>query len=237
MDLKNKTEAKARDVAHEFVAQAEGFLAQMLGRAFDLKELSEFAEVAGATLLGSMYAILREQLGKEPSELWLKKAMVSLGSTVRLRGADALVKAEINIKDMPNKLAKREELHAPAQEAPAELKCLCKVAADGTCPTCMVKISDAMKSAFAVMVEMGKVGRKTEAICVACKAKSGDAAIARIVPDIAKSMGIGSGREGAAEEALALTAQLGMTLGVQEMPLTKEAFKEILVREEGASGD
>ena len=234
MEVKNGSFDIAREAAHEYVTQAEAFLMQSAGRPFDLKELSDFVEVAGASLLGSMYAILREQEGKEKSEAWLKKAMTLLGSTVRLRGADALVKAEITIKDMPNKMAKREELHVPAPLPPApELpKCLCKTEVGVSCQACVTQIAAVMQKAFGFLNEMIHVGKKTESICQACKLKHGDEAISTIIPEIVKSMGLlGSNKQGA-DEAMNMVVQLGMTLGIQEMPMTEEACKKLLAVED-----
>jgi hypothetical protein len=241
VDLKNQD--VPRDAAHGFVSHAESFLAQTLGRPFNLKELSDFVETAGASLLGSMYAILREQEGKEKSEIWLKKAMTSLGSTVRLRGADALVKAEITIKDMPHRLAKREELHGSVETVPAQgaaappvetvATCECKLESDGTCRPCLRQIASSMENAFRVMTEMAKVGQKTEGVCAGCKVKHGDQAIASIVPGAIRSFGSLEGNKPALmEQVTNLVLQLGMSIGVQEMPLTQEALKKNAPEEE-----
>ena len=234
MEVKNGNFDIAREAAHEYVTQAEAFLMQSAGRPFDLKELSDFVEVAGASLLGSMYAILREQEGKEKSEAWLKKAMTLLGSTVRLRGADALVKAEITIKDMPNKMAKREELHVPAPLPPApELpKCLCKTEVGVSCQACVTQIAAVMQKAFGFLNEMIHVGKKTESICQACKIKHGDEAISTIIPEIVKTMGLLGPNKQGTDEAMNMVVQLGMTLGIQEMPMTEEACKKLLAVED-----
>lgn len=239
MDVKNGNFDIAREAAHEYVAQAEAFLMQSVGRPFDLKELSDFVEMAGASLLGSMYAILREQEGKEKSEAWLKKVMVLLSSTVRMRGADALVKAEISIKDMPNHMAKREELHVPAPVAHGNVlpeqelpKCHCKLEGTETCSPCMTQISGVMQNAFGFLNEMIHVGKKTESICKVCKVKHGDEAIANIIPGIVKTMGLlGNKKEGALDEVLHMIVQLGMTLGIQEMPMTEAVCKKLLAVE------
>lgn len=232
MDLKRDI---PREAAHQFVAHSEDFLSQALGRPFDLKELSEFIEVVGASILGSMYAVLRAHVGKDKSEIWLKKAMVVLSSTVRLRGADALVKVDVAIKDMPNRLSKREELHAPQVPAPAAEApvCVCGVVADGSCPSCIVEISETMGNAFKSMIEMVRIGKKTEALCTVCKVNHGDRAIASIVPEVVKTMDVlGPGKEGSTEDLANLVLQLGMSLGVEEMPLTQAALKENLAKEE-----
>lgn len=226
-----------RDAGHEFVAEAEGFLAQALGRQGDLKELAEFVETAGASMLGSMYAILREQAGKEKSEAWLKKAMGNLSGAVRLHGADALVKCELTIKDMPNRLAKREELrvpdggatpHAPAPIPEAELpKCQCKTSEDGSCAVCFRSLSVFLGGTFKAMMDMAKAGHAAEGVCGVCKMKHGDEAISRIVPEILKSFEIVEKEmEARVDKAATFILQLGLSLGIQELPLTQKALME-----------
>jgi hypothetical protein len=241
MDIKNQDIPRA--AAHEYVSMAQSYMEQALGRECELKELAEFSETAGASFLGSMYALLREKEGKETSEAWLKKALTSMASTVRLSGADALVKTELTIKDMPNRLAKREDVaqagpkEAPqaapspaAPPAPQEAPvCKCKVEAGGTCTTCLRAISGTMGSAFKSTSDMLVIALKIAEICDACKLKHGDEALARIVPEM---MRIGLEKKATIEQIATIMLQFGMSLGVQQMPLTQEALKES-VPEEG----
>lgn len=231
MDIRNGS--IPRDAAHEYVALAEGFLAQALGRQMELKELAEFVETAGASMLGSMYALLRQHEGKDKSEAWLKKTMGTFSGSVRLNGADALVKCEVSIKDMPNRLAKREELHAPeagpVPHAPAAViaKCECKVAEDGSCAGCFRSLSGFLGATFKAMVDMTKAAKASENVCGVCKVKHGDEAISRIVPEILKSFeAVDKEMEGRVEKASTFILQLGMSLGIQEMPLTHQALSE-----------
>jgi hypothetical protein len=235
MDIRNGS--ISRDAGHEFVAQAEAFLAQALGRPGDLKELSEFVETAGASMLGSMFSILRSQEGKEKSEAWLKKAMGNLSGAVRLHGADALVKCEISVKDMPNRLARREELrapeapptpHAPAQVPEEELEsCKCKTAEDGSCAPCFRSLSGFLGGTFKAMVDMAKAGKAAEGVCGVCKVKHGDEALSRIVPEILKSFEVVEKEmETRIEKASTFIVQLGLSLGIRELPLTHQALME-----------
>lgn len=216
--------------AHDYVGMAQGYLEQNLGRECEFKELSEFAEIVGSTVLGSMYAMIREKEGKEKSEAWLKKAMAAMSGAIRLAGADALVKTDLTIKDMPNRMVKREDLNVAHQNgattAPAETeKCSCP--GDVPCFTCSKVVSSCVSTAFKNTMDMVKVGTKLEALCKSCKSAYGDEAISRLIPEmiqISKS----SDKSVSMEQIAGISVQLGMTLGVKAMPLTQAALKEAI---------
>lgn len=237
MDLKNSDIPRA--AAHDYVSMSQSFLEQGLGRECEMKELAEFSETAGSTFLGSMYALLREKEGKETAEAWLKKAMASMSSTARLAGADALIKVEITIKDMPNRLPKREELGQPTAEtkapAPAPVaaqapqKCECKVEDDQSCLICLRVMSVAMGHAFKGTIDMLGIATKLATFCGVCKVKHGDEAISKIVPDMIKAV---KDKKAVVEQVTVIALQLGGTLGVQAMPITQAALKEGLEGQE-----
>lgn len=231
MDNRNAVTPQA--IGHEFVGASQNYLEQVMGRECEFRELAEFAETVGATVLGSMFALIREKEGKEKSEKWLQKAMATLSGTVRLSGADALVKVDLSIKDMPNRMPKRDELHVPASEGkvvpPApppeeeEPKCGCKVQEDQSCLICLRVMGVAMAHAFKNTIDMLGVAGKIDSVCPVCRMKHGDEAISRLVPDMMKAV---NDKKATLEQAATIALQLGMTLGVQQMPMTQEALKE-----------
>jgi hypothetical protein len=235
MELKNQGEPDPKEAAHDFVGQAEHFLAQYLGREFDLREMSDFVLMAGATLLGSMYAILRKELGKEKSEKWINQALSVMTAHIRMRGADALVTAKVTVKDMPNKLSRKEEAPVAVQPEivpPAAAKCSCSISEDGICHSCVDQIGGVMENAFSFLRSMIVVGKKTDAMCPLCKERFGDRGISRIVPGIVKAMDLfGKAKEEAVHDVMGMILQMGGILGVTEMPLTQDAFKKALVLE------
>lgn len=214
--------------AHEFVAMAAGYLEQRLGRESNLKDLAEFAETIGASVLGSMYAQLREREGKETSEAWLKKALSTMCGNVRLAGADALVKVEVAIKDMPNRMTKREEApKAPAPSAPPQESpvCKCKIEGDLKCFTCLRILSSCVGTVFKNTMDMAKIGSKIEDTCEVCKASLADEVLSKIVPDLLKAA---KTDEKAIEQIAVVATHVGTTLGAQALPLTQAAIKEVL---------
>jgi hypothetical protein len=233
MDSKNAVTPQG--IAHEFVGASQNFLEQALGRECEFKELADFAETVGTTVLGSMFALIREKEGKEASEKWLQKAMATMSGTIRLAGADALVRADITVKDMPNKMPKRDELHVPGSEvkvappAPAAAeeaeapKCKCKVEEDQSCLICLRVISVATLHAFRNTIDMVGIAAKLDSVCEVCKVRHGDEAISKLVPEIMKAV---KEKKATLEQGATIAAQLGMTLGVQDMPLTREGLKE-----------
>ena len=104
------------EIAQGYVGFSDQFLTENLGRPYNVQEMLQFSETATATLLASAYANFREHLGKDAAEAWLKKTLSMAASTTRRMGADALLRFEVHIKDMPNNLQK---LASAKQETPA----------------------------------------------------------------------------------------------------------------------
>lgn len=216
-------------IGQQYVGICDQFLVEQLGRPYTLPELTQFAETAISTLLASAYSNFREALGKEASEAWLKKTLTMAASNVRLFGADALLRFEVHIKDMPNKLhAQRQELHAatapeaaaPAQPSPAP-KCACPIAADGSCPTCIPVLANVLKGTFKLIRHMTDSGKKTQALCQACQAAQTDRALVTVVPDAMEIEGPNG--KPSDEEILGILHQIA---GGMPIPLTEKALKE-----------
>jgi hypothetical protein len=214
-------------IGQQYVGICDQFLGENLGRPYTLPELSQFAETAVSTLMASAYSNFREALGKEAAEAWLKKTLSMAASTVRLMGADVLLRFEVHIKDMPNKLHKQLqeqaaiEAPAPAPAAPAAATCGCPIATDGSCPTCIPILADVMKGTFALIRHVADSGKKAQALCQGCKIAQTDRALVTVVPD---AMGIeGPNGKASNEEILAIFHQIaGMPI-----PLTEKTLKEV----------
>jgi len=212
-------------IGQQYVGICDQFLGENLGRPYTLPELSQFAETAVSTLMASAYSNFREALGKEAAEAWLKKTLTMAASTVRLMGADALLRFEVHIKDMPNKLHKPQpvvatEAPAPAPAVPAAPKCECPITKDGSCPTCIPILADVMKGTFALIRHVADSGKKAQTLCHGCQIAQTDRALVTVVPD---AMGIeGPNGKASNEEILAIFHQIaGMPI-----PLTEKALKE-----------
>lgn len=214
-------------IGQQYVGICDHFLGEQLGRPYTLPELAQFAETAVATLLASAYSNFREVLGKDASEAWLKKTLTMAASGARLMGADALLRFEVHIKDMPNKLTKQRQELPTAPEAPAPAPhptqtCSCQIAADGSCPTCVPVLADVMKGTFTLIRHVADSGKKAQALCQACQMGQTDRALVTVVPDAMEIEGPNG--KASSEEILGIFHQIA---GPMPIPLAEKALKEV----------
>ena len=217
-------------IGQQYVGICDQFLAEQLGRPYTLPELTQFAETAVATLMASAYTNFREALGKETAETWLKKTLAVGASTSRLLGAEALLKFEVHIKDMPNKLAKqRQEMQAQPQPAtPTVPKCICTLAPDGSCPTCLSSLSEAFKGTFQFMQKMAEFGKKNENLCIQCRITQTDRALVTVIPDALGVQIPEDHKDAAQQQILGLLHQIAASHGATAIPLTEKAYQEAI---------
>lgn len=224
---------RTAEIGQQFVGISDQFLTEQLGRAYTLPEIVQFAETAVATLIASAYTNFREAIGKDGAEAWVKKTLAVAASSVRLMGADALLKFEVHIKDMPNSLPKhRQEAQAPAKEAPVQEtpKCKCKLFADGSCPLCVEKLAAIMSGTFKLMRDVSDNTRRLAEQCRVCNVTQTDRALVKLIPDLL-TMKEGVSKENHQafdQEMLAALHQLGSMAGAQQIPLTEKAWKEAI---------
>jgi hypothetical protein len=213
------------EIGQQYVGICDQFLSEHLGRQYTILELTQFAETAISTLMASAYANFREALGKEAAEAWLKKTLTMAASTTRYLGADALLRFEVHIKDMPNKLHKqRQEAPAAASTpppSPTPGKCSCRIEADGSCPTCIPVLADVLKSTFRLIRNMTDAGNRIQALCQVCQSGQTDHALVTVVPD---AVGMeGPNGKVSDEDILAIFHQVS---GHTPIPLAEKALKE-----------
>lgn len=224
-------------IGQQYVGICDQFLGEQLGRPYTLPELSQFAETAISTLMASAYANFREALGKEAAEAWLKKTLSMAASTTRLLGADALLRFEVHIKDMPNKLhQQRQEAQAAAAEAQAQAqaqvpvptapKCSCSLAEDGSCPTCIPILSEILKGTFTLIRHMAASAKKAQAICPGCHAPQTDLALVTVIPEALEIEAPNDQKEAFHQEILGMFHQIAAAHGATAIPLTEKAWKE-----------
>jgi hypothetical protein len=219
-------------IGQQYVGICDQFLTEQLGRAYTLPELTQFAETAIATLMASAYTNFREVLGKDQAEAWLKKTLQVGASTIRLLGADALVRFEVNIKDMANNLAKqRQEMRAQAtaaatgtSAAPAPApKCACALNPDGSCPSCLDVVIGMHKSTFIFMREVKLASDNCQKICQVCTVSQTDIALSRVIPEA-----MASGMTKNPAEMLDAMHGIAQRCGVKEIPITEKALQEMV---------
>jgi len=231
--------AENTEIGQQYVALSDQFLTEQLGRQYNVQELSQFAETAIATLLASAYTNFREALGKEAAEAWLKKTLGLCTANVRLMGADAFVKFDISIKDMPNTLHKQrqamqvheqhvheeEKQEPPAAAVEPSEKCSCRLN-DGACFSCIRTLSGAYKGTFQFMKQMAESTKKTEEMCQICRVTQTDRALVSVIPE-ALSIKVPEDRRTAFhQEVRVILHQLAGSNGAREIPLTEQAWKE-----------
>lgn len=219
------------EIAQGYVAFSDQFLADNLGRPYNIQEIAQFSETAAATLLASAYANFRDHLGKEAAEAWLKKTLSVAASTVRLMGADALLRFEVHIKDMPNKLHQRPPQAKPETPAvpaapPEAPTCKCTLDETGACRSCIPILGHTFKGSVQFMRHMADAGKKMQTICRVCQTTQTDRALATIVPDIASIDVPKEQQEGFHQEITALFHQIAGSQGATAIPLTEKAWKD-----------
>jgi hypothetical protein len=223
----------AYDVANQYVALAEGLLAQALGRPHTLEELGDFLHYASALLAGSMYTILRERAGAKDAEGWMRRTLAMIATVVRLRGSDALLKFDVQVKDVPSMPSRRqpERIEEVLQQTLIP-PCLCKKDAQGRCEQCAGTIATLMHGTLETITKMVEFGKKQKheglgLTCKACEQEQMDFAISKLVPDFVK---MGDHVEEKdwntfSQEMLGVLYQMGLMAGITEMPLTEAAVK------------
>lgn len=213
------------EIAQGYVSFSDQFLTENLGRSYNVQEIAQFSETACAALLASAYTNFREHLGKEAAEAWLKKTLSVAASTVRLMGGDALLRFEVHIKDMPNKLHQRAPKSKPEPTAESAA-CKCTIDESGGCSTCIPVLRDTFKGSFQFMRHMTEAGKKMQTMCKVCQTSQTDRALAAIVPDVVSIEVPKEHREGFNQEILALFYQIAGAHGATAIPLTEKAWKE-----------
>lgn len=213
-------------IGQQYVAICDQFLGENLGRPYTVPELSQFAETAISTLMASAYSNFRDVLGKEAAEAWLKKTLSMAASTIRLLGADALLRFEVHIKDMPNNLhQKRQEMEANPAAAPAAApeapKCACVLNSDGSCPTCLEMAMSYHKTTFVFMGKMKEQTDKCQEICQVCMASQTDLAISKSIPE---ALACGIPKE--ENQLLNFIRGFAQQFGAKAIPITEKALKD-----------
>lgn len=222
----NMQEAMGRnipvEVAHQYVAAGEEILLQTLQREPTTAELASFCETAGATIIGSMYDLMRQRENPKDAETWLRKVLALISSTVRVRGSDALLKIDLTVKEAPNRVARRRPEDASQDALVPEPTCSCTLDATGRCASCSERLSACFKKVFEPFRRMAEFGNEAREICKVCKTTQADYAMSTIVPTVI-SLG-----EGVGEQMVAYLYSMGAMMGAQKMPLTEQACAELL---------
>lgn len=226
-------------LAHQYVALADGVMQQTLGRVPTDGELSDFGLNAVSQLLGALFVILYDKKGAAEAEKWLKKTLAMTSGVIRLEGSDALIKFEVELKEIPNTNRRRP---APAPVPAGIPACACDKTEDGDCPSCRMTLKDRLWKAFSAMREMARLTSELRGAqdvrCRECELAHTDRVLASLVPDF---LALGKGLEGpdmetVGQELLGLIYQVSVLNGVTELPLTEAAWKASMQEKKGGAG-
>lgn len=225
-----------KQVGFKLIEVAEGALAEALGRLPEPREVADMAEAMTAELVGGAYVLLRERGGgPQEAESWLRKTLAVAAAAIRMRGSDALVKIDVSIRDVPNRIAAKPPPEAAEQvrkePAPAEL-CRCAKEADGRCPACAEALAGIYRQFFGVFREMTRFQDAFKNLCRPCQSDQLDYAVSTVVETLFETGDrLEADKRGVfANEVLALLYNLATSQGVKDMPLTVEAWKGAIGR-------
>lgn len=218
----------AHQIAEQYVGISDQFLTDGLGRSYTIGEVAQFTQSTIALLLASAYANLREHTGKEESEAWLKRTLSVAAANVRIMGADALLKFDVSIKDMPNTLHARKMQEAAVSGPQVEIKSQCTcLLEDGACAVCRTQLTDLFRYTFQFMMKMGEKAEKTRTMCQVCMTSQTDRALSDLVPEMAKmkEMVPPDNQELFEQQIFALFNQIAQSHGAREIPFTQKAWE------------
>lgn len=194
-------------------------------------------------LASAGYVILRDKVSAKEAEAWLRATLAGTAAAIRLRGSDALVKIDITIHEVPNKIAPKSSpldppaaTSAPAAAAPAAppVACACEKDSSGRCDTCPDKIAKTFKEFFSHFRKLASFAGRMSSVCKQCQKDHIDYAISTIVDDLFDISGSFNDEKKAefAQELLAALFQMVTVSGeVKEMPLTLEAWKKAVEKQ------
>lgn len=224
-----------KEVGRKIVEVAEATLAEALGRSPEPADVAEMAECVVSELLSGAYLYVREGgPGPKEAESWLRRTLGLAAAAVRMRGSDALIKVEITVQDLPNRIA-RPPSERPAPErptAPPTAQCACAKTPEGACLKCSEVITAVFAKTFGFFREMANFKGSLREICAACQVEQLDRAVSTLVESLFEtSDDLDPDAKGSvAQEVLAMLLQLGTAQGAGEMPLTIAAWKAAAAR-------
>lgn len=100
-----KQRSLPKELGAKLVELSEGLLEENLRREPQPAELGAMAEQMISELLSGGYLLIREKgEGAEAAEAWFRKTLAMAAASVRMRGSEALIKIDVTIRDLPNKM-------------------------------------------------------------------------------------------------------------------------------------
>lgn len=224
------------EVGRKLITVADQVLAETLQREPTPQELGELAQTMVSELASAGYVILREKANAGEAEKWLRMTLSTTAAAIRLRGSDALVKIDLAIRDVPNKMAQKAPVE-PAMQLQKDLApnmpCDCEKDGEGRCRACPQKLAKVFQDFFGTFAKMGAFANHLKGSCKACQRDHLDYAVSTIVDRLFDASPFEPEQKAAfAQETLGLLYQMATSTGqIKEMPLTVEAWKKAVERQ------
>lgn len=202
-----------------------------------LGELAMFSGMAGATLLGTMYAVIHHNAGRDEADKWLMQYLSIIGTVVRAKNIPVQISVTVKTHDMG--LADKE-LKPASNPLKLQQTCTCRLNPDGTCPSCPNRLKGMFKDMIDLMtgfqdkVEELKAKGSGQNRCDPCFAAYLDASFAGAI--IGGAVGKVTRKDVARfDELYGFVSTMAQMAGVEETPLTMAAWAKMLAEaEDGA---
>lgn len=226
------------NLGFDYADKAWAFFSEKHGDKPTLGQLSSFGGAAGATMLGTMYAIVTLNAGPEEAEAWLARMFSLLAAVVRQKG----IPVSLTIRATTTPVALPEQPGAapvPSEAAAAAPSCTCSLDRDGICPTCPPAIRELFTKAISILLpfvrSMSELKRPDSPSCKACDGAYLDAAVASAIFRGALSE-TGKAEAVLLDQVFFMIVQFGAQRGVSEMPLSEQAWGRFMEKL-GVPGD
>lgn len=215
------------NLGYDYADKAFPFFSEKYSDKPTLGQLSSFSGTAGATMLGTMYAVIVQNAGLPEAEVWLSRMFSLLAAVVRQKGVPVSLTFRATATPVPLvEEAPGKPAAAPKAETPVP-PCACAIDADGICPTCPASLKEHFTKAISVLTGFARsisdLKTSVKPACRACDAAYLDAAFASAIFRGAMAE---TRKADAAylDQIFFMIIQLGAQRGVKEMPLSEQAW-------------
>jgi hypothetical protein len=220
---------KIRELANQYASIPEHFLLQGLGREPSPDEFLAFIEASIANIFSGGYGMVRETKGPQEGEGWLKHTLGLTSALVRTNGSDAIIKFDVSIKEVPNKLHKKpmlENVQKEMPQVPSAPACQCQFDVSGHCAKCLGILSAYFKGVFPPFMKFTELAKQTQDMCPVCQTMQTDYTMAQILPELLKLAADTNteNRKARSQEILVCVYSIAAMMGAKELPLTDKAY-------------
>lgn len=199
-----------------------------------LGELAMFSGMASATMLGTMYAVVHHNAGRDEADKWIMQYLSIVGTVVRSKQIPVLLTISAKSAELP----KRDiDPVVPSNPLKLQKSCTCVLSGDGICPSCPPRLKTTFKDMIGMMMTFQKKTAELkkqnegEHRCDVCAAAYLDASFASAI--LEGVIGKVSKKDAELYDSLfGFVLQMASMMGVQETPLTQAAWTKMIEQAE-----